>query len=170
MDSDSPASHRQYALALQAHDEAARRDPREAGFGYLAGDPATRALAAFVWFRSPAETFAFLAGAEVDLLRFEGDDARRIASSVQRVLRGVETIARVDREMLSACFEGWSEIVWLGTFADLCERGGAFPTDTRAAFRRERGTGEHAGPIAADEMEAFIAYLRSFGGTNEPRE
>ena len=167
MDSESPSNQDEFARALRAHGEAASRDPREAGCGYLAGDPATRAVGSFVWFRSPAEMFAFLAGPEIDLLRFDGDDVLRMKASVQRVLRGVTTLARVDGEMLSACFEGWSEIVWLGSFAELRERGGTFPTDLRAAFRRASGTGEHAGPIADDEVDAFVEFLRSVGGAED---
>jgi hypothetical protein len=163
MDSDSSSTHESYARALRAYAEAAGRDPRAAGCGYLAGDPATRAVGAFVWFPTPAEMFAFLAGPEVDLLRFGDEDARRMAASVQRTLRGVGALARVDRNLLSACFEGWSEIVWLGSFMELCERGGAFPTDARAAFRRARGTGDHAGPIADDERDAFVTWLRAYG-------
>lgn len=163
MDSESSATHEKYVRALHAYAEAARRDPRDAGCGYLAGDPATRAVGSFVWFPTPGEMFAFLAGPEVDLLRFGGDDARRMGASVQRTLRGVASLARVDRDLLSACFEGWSEIVWLGSFAELRERGGAFPTDTRAAFRRASATGEHAGPIADDELDAFVAWLRAYG-------
>ena len=167
MDSESPSNQDEFARALRAHGEAASRDPREAGCGYLAGDPATRAVGSFVWFRSPAEMFAFLAGPEIDLLRFDGDDVLRMKASVQRVLRGVTTLARVDGEMLSACFEGWSEIVWLGSFAELRDRGGAFPTDLRAAFRRASGTGGHAGPIADDEVDEFIIFLRGFGGADD---
>lgn len=165
MDSDQLSSQQKYERALRAHEEAANRDPRAASCGYLAGDPATRAVGSFVWFRTPAEMLAFLAGSEIDLLCFEGDDVRRMAASVQRVLRGVTTLARVDREMLSACFEGWSEIVWLGSFAELRDRGGTFPTELRVAFRRARGTGEHAGPVADDEIDAFVAFLRGIGDT-----
>ena len=163
MDSDSSATYENYVRALRAYAEAAGRDPRDAGCGYLAGDPATRAVGAFVWFPTAAEMFAFLAGPEVDLLRFGGEDARRMAASVQRTVRGVTSLARVDRDLLSACFEGWSEIVWLGSFGELRERGGAFPTDTRAAFRRASGTGDHAGPIADDELDAFVTWLRAYG-------
>jgi hypothetical protein len=163
MDSDDSATQERYARALRAYAEAAGRDPRQAGCGYLAGDPATQAVGALVWFPTTAEMFAFLAGPEVDLLRFGGDDTRRMAASVGRVVRGVASLARVDRDLLSACFEGWSEIVWLGSFADLCGRGGAFATDARAAFRRSSGTGEHAGPIADDELDAFVTYLRASG-------
>lgn len=167
MDSESPSSHQTYARALRAHDEAARRDPREAGCGYLAGDPATRAVGSFVWFRTPADMFAFLAGPEIDLLRFEDEDVRRMVASVRRVLRGVTTLARVDCAMLSACFEGWSEIVWLGTFAELRERGGTFRTDLRAAFRRASGSGDHAGPVDDDELDAFVAFLRGVGDATD---
>lgn len=162
MDSSSFSTPLSDARALRAYAEAAARDPRDAGCGYLAGDPATQAVGSFVWFRTPAEMFAFLAGPEVDLLCFGGEEARRMAASVQRTLRGVASLARVDRDPLSACFEGWSEIVWLGSFAELCERGGRFPTDTRAVFRRESGTGDHAGPIAYDELDAFVTWLRAF--------
>lgn len=162
MDSDSTGER--LARALRAYEEAAARDPRVAGCGYLAGDPATRAVGSFVWFATPAEMFDFLAGPEIDLLQFDDGDARRMALSVRRVLRGVESVARVDRDLLSACFEGWSEILWLGFFVDLRERGGSFPTGLRASFRRENGSGDHAAPIADDELGAFVAWLRAFAG------
>lgn len=146
---------------MAAYLEAARRDPRRAGCGYIAGDPATGALGAFLWFASPGELIAFLQGPEVELLAFEPDDERRIAASLRRVTRGVRSIARLDREALTAAFEGWTEIVWLGTFADLVGRGGSFVTDVRLRFRCAHGLGEHAGPIADDELDAFVHFLRA---------
>ena len=152
-----------WVRAQRDYAAAAARDPREARFGYLAADPATGAVGALVWFPSLVELFAFLAGPEIDVLAFDEADARRMAVSVQRMTRGVGSLARVDREGLSACFEGWSEIVWLGSFAELCERGGPFATEMRAMFRRDGGTGDHAGPIADDELDAFVEWLRACG-------
>lgn len=162
MDSDSTGER--FARASSAYVKAAARDPRVAGCGYLAADPATRAVGSFVWFATPGEMFDFLAGPEVDLLQFDDADSWRMAVSVRRVLRGVESVARVNRDLLSACFEGWTEIVWLGSFAELRERGGSFPTGLRASFRGENGSGNHAAPIADDEIDEFVAWLRAFAG------
>lgn len=156
-----PSAKPALAAALHAFDAAARRDPRTAGCGYVAADPTTGALAPLLWFAEPSEMFTFLASTEVDLLRFEHADARRIAAAVAGVLRGVKSLARVDRARLSAAFEGWSEIVWLGSFAELCSKGGRFVTEVRIDFRRVHDLGEHAGPIADDELAAFVTYLGS---------
>jgi alkanesulfonate monooxygenase SsuD/methylene tetrahydromethanopterin reductase-like flavin-dependent oxidoreductase (luciferase family) len=102
----SDSTGERFARALRAYEEAAARDPRVAGCGYLAADPATRAVGSFLWFASPGEIFDFLAGPEVDLLQFDDGDTRRMAASVRRVLRGVESVARADRDLLLACFEG----------------------------------------------------------------
>jgi len=101
--------------------------------------------------------FECLAGPEIDLLQFDDGDASRMAVSVRRVLRDVGSVARVDRGRLSACFEGWAEIVWLSRFAELCERGGSFPTGLHASFRRANGGGDHAAPIADDELDGSVA-------------
>lgn len=159
MDSDSTSQ-----VGAQAeYQAAARRDPRRAGWGYVAADPASGAVGELLWFATPAELKAFLAGPEVELLGFDGAESRRIASSVRRVLRDSGALERVDRDLLSACFEGWTEILWLGSFAELRERGGPVATATRAEFRRRRGGGPDAAPITDDEVEDFVAFLRTLG-------
>jgi hypothetical protein len=153
----APASYD--TLATACH-EAAARDPRRCGFGYLAGDPTTGAQSLFLWFRTRRELVDFLCTSEIALLQFEPGDADRMAASLRRIVGTAGDLARLDRSALSACFEGWCEILWIGTFADLCSRGGSVQTAVRAAFRTELGLGEHAGPIADDEVDAFVGYLR----------
>jgi hypothetical protein len=148
-----------HSNAMEAHQEAARRDPRQFPFGYLAGDPATGALGPLVWFKSPGELYDFLLGPEIYLLLFDEPDTLRIRASLRRAIGSTRDITRLDRDMLSAAFEGWSEIVWIGTFGDLCSRGGDMPTRIRRAFRSEHELGDHAGPIADDELDAFVAWL-----------
>lgn len=147
--------------AIAAYEEAARRDPRTAAFGYLAGDPATGAIAPVLWFASLPELLHFLQTSEVALLRFDDDDERRVKASLARAVAGRRSVAQIDRERVSAAFEGWSEVLWLGTFAELCEKGGTFPTGVRAAFRRAHGLGEHAGPVGEVEVAAFVAFLQA---------
>lgn len=150
-----------FAAAVAAYVEATRRDPRQAGFGYLAGDPATGATGMFVWFATPDELLGFLQSVEIELLRFDEADARRVAGWLARAIGGTRNLKLLDREALSSAFEGWCEILWIGTFSELCEKGGPLITDVRLAFRRERDLGEHAGPIGDDETDAFVAFLRS---------
>ena len=148
-----------FAAVAAVYREVAGRDPRRFGYGYLAGDPATGAPGPLLWFATPDELFAFLRSTEVDLLQFDDLDAQRLEASLGRAIGATRDLARVDRDALSAAFEGWNEILWIGMFADLCAKGGALNTGLRAAFRREHRLGEHAGPIGEDEMDAFVAYL-----------
>jgi hypothetical protein len=159
----SSGSDSTFAAAVAAYGEAARRDPRHAGFGYLAGDPATGATGMFVWFATPDELLGFLQSVEIELLRFDEADARRVAGWLARAIGSTRNLKLLDREALSSSFEGWCEILWIGTFSELCEQGGPLLTSVRRTFRRERGLGEHAGPIGDDETDAFVAFLRSLG-------
>jgi len=145
--------------AVYAHATAAARDPHRSGFGYLAGDPASGAVGAFVWFATLAEMLDFLSTTEIALLRFEDQESVRIAASLGRAIGTTRDVTRLDRHALSEAFEGWSEILWIGTFADLCAKGGTLQTSLRASFRADLGFGEHAGPIADGELEQFVTYL-----------
>lgn len=145
--------------APEAHREAAERDPRRHGFGYLAKEPASGALASFVWFATPAELIEFLATIEVALLSFDQRDTTRLSVSVRRAFRTTHDPARIDRKALTAAFEGWCEIVWIGTFAELRERGGPFAIQLRADFRTHCDLGGHGLPIDDAEFDRFVAYL-----------
>lgn len=142
---------------------AAARDPRRFCFGYLAGDPASGARAPFLWFATLEAMLDFLCRVEVRLLQFGEADATRIAGSLRREAARAQDVARLDRGGLSGSFEGWCEILWIGVFRDLRERGGPVPTSLRAAFRHGFGAGRDAGPIADGEMERFVEYLRALG-------
>ena len=146
-------------VGSDAYRAAASRDPRRHGFGYLAAEPASGAVGSFVWFATPSELFEFLATIEVALLQFDERDATRLTVSIRRAIGTCRDVTRLDRGAVSAAFEGWCEIQWLGTFAELCGKGGPFATQLRADFRRDCGLGAHAGPIDDDELESFVAYL-----------
>ncbi|MEW6270443.1 MAG: hypothetical protein AB1689_14225 [Thermodesulfobacteriota bacterium] len=164
MASDSGEDGTTFARCATAYREAARRDPRRCPFGYLAGDPGSGARGCFVWFASLAELFDFLCETEVGLLQFDEAETRRIADALGRVLARTRDVQRLSRDELSNAFEGWCEILWLGTFADLCSRGGDVQTSVRIAFRRELALGDHAGPIAEEELDAFVAFLGAVSG------
>jgi hypothetical protein len=167
---DAPMVHREALMTShrasgrlstgsEAYRVSAARDPRTWGFGYLAAEPSTGAVGSFVWFATPAELFEFLATTEVALLQFDERDSTRLAVSVRRAIGTTRDVARIERAALSAAFEGWCEIAWLGTFAELCAKGGSFATQLRLDFRIDCGLGGHAGPIADDELDRFVAYL-----------
>jgi len=145
--------------AAEAHREAAERDPRRNGYGYLAREPSSGALASYVWFATPSQLLEFLATVEVALLAFDERDATRLSVSLRRVFRTTHDLARIDRNALSVAFEGWCEIAWLGTFAELRDRGGPFATQLRADFRADCGIGGHGLPVADDEIDRFVDYL-----------
>jgi hypothetical protein len=148
-----------FAAIAAEYRAVATRDPRLFGFGYLAGDPATGAPGPFLWFAGVEELLGFLRTTEVALLQFDDDEADRLAAQLERATGATRDLARIDRDALSAAFEGWNEILWIGTFGDLCAKGGATTTGLRAAFRRDAQLGEHAGPISDDECASFVAYL-----------
>ena len=154
-----PSSARLGKDPVDAHRVASRRDPRRFPFGYLARDPDTGALSSMVWFATAEDMIAFLHETEVALLRFEPRDAQRIVASLGRVIGTTRDPRRLDCGQLSAAFEGWCEILWAGTFADLCMRGGSMQKSLRVAFRNDVGLGEHAGPIADDEVDEFVGWL-----------
>lgn len=161
MDSIEPTSAvRPEDNPADAHRAASLRDPRRFAFGYLAGDPGTGALAPTVWFATMDDLIAFLLETEVALLQFEEREAQRIAASLDRVIGTTRDPRRLDCGDLTAAFEGWCEILWVGTFADLCTRGGATQKSLRLTFRKDVRLGEHAGPIADDEIDDFVEWLR----------
>jgi hypothetical protein len=110
----------------RAYREAAGRDPRRFPLGYLASDPGTGAVGAFVWFATLGDLLGFLRTTEVDLLRLEPGEADAVVRWLDRTAGATRDVTRIDRDALSAAFAGWVEIAWLGTFGDLCERGGEF--------------------------------------------
>ena len=157
---EQPSAARPEDNPSDAHRAASLRDPRRFPFGYLAGDPGTGALAPTVWFETADELIGFLLDTEVALLQFEEREAQRIAASLDRVIGTTRDPRRLDCSELSAAFEGWCEILWIGTFADLCTRGGRIQKSLRLAFRKDVRLGEHAGPIADDEIDDFVEWLR----------
>jgi len=156
--SPTPQSNPHATLAA-VYRQAVERDPRSFAFGYLAGDLHTGAYGAFLWFASADEMLDFLCTTEVALLQFDEQDATRIAASLRRAIGTTRDVARLDRHALSAALEGWSQILWIGRFVDLCEKGGSFEKSHRSEFRAVCGLGMHAGPIADDEIDAFIAFM-----------
>lgn len=156
---DDPRAH--LAATHQAYLAATKRDPRQAPFGYLAGDPSRGARGPFRWFRSPVELFEGIYEVEVDVLNLDERDAARIKTSILRAIGAGRHLLRVDCQALSAAFEGWSEILWVGTFNDLCAKGGEIPTSLRAACRAATATGTHGGPIDDGELPEFVRFLES---------
>lgn len=148
-----------YTRLAALYREAAERDPRRFAFGYLAGDPATGARATFVWFAAPGEMLEFLCTSEIALLQFDERDVTRMTASLRRAIGNTRDVSRLDRALLTAAFEGWCEIVWIGSFGDLCGKGGSFEKDFRAGFRARRRLGAHAGPITDDELDGFVTFV-----------
>lgn len=156
-----PSEDAAYLRAVAAYRAAVSRDPRRFPWGYVAGDSSAGVLGSFLWFATPADLVAGLTRIEVDLLCFDERDAARIRRAVEQTCAATRDPGRIDLRALCTAFEGWTEIVWLGRFVELCERGGELTTGLRRAFRETCDLGEHAGPIAEDERDAFVAYLRS---------
>lgn len=157
---DPSSDARPEANPADAHRTASLRDPRKFPFGYLAGDPGTGALAPTVWFATADELISFLLDTEVALLQFDERDASRIVTSLERAIGPTRELRRLDCGHLSDAFEGWCEILWVGTFADLCTRGGSMQKSLRLAFRKDVRLGEHAGPIGDEELDDFVEWLR----------
>lgn len=157
---EPPSSARPENNPGDLHRAASLRDPRRFPYGYLAGDPGTGALAPTVWFATMDELIGFLLDTEVGLLQFEATESARIIASLDRAIGTTRDPRRLDCGQLTAAFEGWCEILWVGTFADLCTRGGATQKSLRLAFRNDVRLGEHAGPISDEEIDDFVEWLR----------
>lgn len=158
------------ARPAEAYRAAAARDPRTFPFGYLAGDPSTGSYGDFLWFASPDDLLAFLCTGEIALLQFDEQDATRIVASLRRAIGTTRDLAHLDLHALSGAFEGWCEVLWLGTFAQLCAHGGAFEKQQRADFRVALALGGHAGPITDEELPEFVSFIAAPGDTPRPAE
>ncbi len=139
---------------------ASRRDPREFPVGYLAADGATGAIAPFLWFRDQGELLRFVATTELGLLRLTPaahvDVTRALAALVRRE-RPLDRLALA----LSTAFDGWTEILWVGSFADLCAAQDDVPAAARAELRWQRDGTEVDAALAPHEVTELVRLLRT---------
>jgi len=139
--------------------EAARRDPRAFPVGYLAADGTTGAIAPFLWFPDQGELLRFVATTELGLLRLTPPahvDVTRALASILRRPRALDRLASA----LSAAFDGWTEVLWAGTFADLCSAPDGVPAALRAELRWTRDGTEVDAALAPHEVPELVALLR----------
>jgi len=138
--------------------EVARRDPREFSFGYLAADGATGAVGPFLWFADLGELVRFVATTELGLLRLSPILHVGVTDALAATVRRERDVARLPLAF-TAAFCGWTEFLWVGRFADLCEADGPVPAGLRAELRSTpHGCGSDD-PLRPDEVPALVALL-----------
>lgn len=140
--------------------EVAGRDPREFPLGYLAADGATGAIAPFLWFRDQGELLRFVATTELGLLRLTPPVHVDVTRALAKLVRRQHRLDRL-AAALTAAFDGWTEILWVGSFADLCGAADDVPAATRAELRRQRDGTELEAALTPEELPDMVGLLRT---------
>lgn len=188
MTHDKPSEDRQTA-ACKALERAQAADPRRSPFGLYASDDWAGGAGLFHWYPTAD---ALLAAIREDLVHafFDADDneAETVARDAAAVLEGVRDLRELDealRKRLNELFDGVQELVWVGTFTQLCESDDEWASELRCSFHEctdededevdgekggggdGEGDGERCAdlerPIAPSAIVDFIEFLREYG-------
>lgn len=158
-----------YKDAIAAMEAAMAADPRRFSFGMYAGDSFVGGAAAFQWYASADDLFASIAYDLHFLIDEDGDG--EVVRSVVEILQAYRGNDRFGSECfgkLRAALEGVQDLHWVGTFDHLVNGDCEFARGARMEFRScvsEQLDESDAddGPLAADEIDGFIAWSRERG-------
>lgn len=141
----------------------AERDPRLAPYGlYAGGSFALDHVRVFSWFETLGELADFLLEIEPQIYGIEGDELveyrRRVQPLVQRLKsQGFSPALRDDfNEAVKSDFI----LDWWGHFDELVAAKTEFAQQLVGWFLNEE---EQARPLAADELDDFVEYLKTCG-------
>lgn len=147
------------------------RDPRAYVWGLYQRDVSPSAsldvsFGEFLWFGSPRELVTYIREVEPQVyclhpqvqLDAYGPSVEPVLARLSAPDTGWEE-ARVDINRSQDIFR----VVWWGRFETLCSGSGDFELEFRREFRGLDGADKTASPIAASEMDAFIAFIGSYG-------
>ena len=154
--------------ALRAGEAALQRDPREACFGLLAsGEFLHEGAEVFMWFDSVEDLVTHLLDVEPMLLAglADGPDIESYRERIrppldQVLLHGCQESARI---AFNDAAEGYMLIDWWGQFSELAAAQSPTSRDLLTWFREpDDSDGQEVAPLADHELEAFVAFLRSW--------
>jgi len=136
-----------------------QRDPRSFPIGYSSVDDGAGAC---VWFADAQELVAFILEVETQAYSTSDDELVRTRSVLASQLEELAHVGLDERSRLAIneAFDGEVEILWWGRFEELCEGASGWPAHAIEHFRADD---EPGGAIGADEVEAFIEYLATWG-------
>lgn len=157
---DDLDSRRSAALArLEAAHDA---DPRTHFHGFFSRDDLSGGVGMFHWYASREARLESIA---VDLPLLVDKDDPELTKAIRAAAHEPNHLA--DGALLEALqeqLEGLQELVWIGTFDELCASTSDWPGEVRSEFH-----GDEDGPrspdrtIRVEERDAFVAFLREFG-------
>lgn len=151
--------------ANEAFQEPAQRVALKTDYGFCAYGDAPAAIGGgtpwFYWFETEEAMLAALSDhalflnmprSNIDLSTMDAAVKARIATAG----RGDLEALRCD---LNQYLRGASQLIWMGTFKDLCESEHPKAKDFRGEFRTDATTS----PIKLDEMESFAEFIGRYG-------
>lgn len=145
------------------YDTAMSADPAADRWGFFSIDPWDGGAGVFLWFASAEDLLGTVREGEVALYLADDDaaadalrgridaalDALRGGSDPEAVLAGLDDVCAAD-------------VLWAGTLDGLMTGDHEWARGLRASFRGDGMEDGDAGPVAEDEHEAFIAFVREY--------
>ena len=162
------------SAAIDALDAASRLDPRPSHVGFSSSDFSLSGIGMFHWYPTLDELFRALIH---DLpAAFVVDPPEAVAEASVRIEAAAAGFTGPDRtgpacfDALRTALKGIQRLEWLGTFDDLCTSDHEWALALRERFRDGSDAEEEEGggrpldrPIAADEQEEFVGFVREYG-------
>jgi hypothetical protein len=159
-------------------DHPTQRDPRTYPCGaYIADDlpgPFNSGTSFFHWYASWAELADdFRSGSEGEYLQnhLSHETITALAVDLRTLLEGLEVEGRAAPKVLARVndhLSGFHEIVWLGTFNEICNSDEQFPRQVRAAWRwraadSEEEPSKDSSALQGEELDQFVEDLPEYG-------
>ena len=144
--------------AIELSESASARDPRQAKFGIVTEDRSTGlSMHVALWFETLEQVAEFLMRAVPYLYSGEGEAIEdEVRPLVESIVKDGLTEGIIDE--INAYTHDWEDLVWGGTFDELCRAETQVTTSIVAMFREARDLDE-TGPIAESEVDEFVDFL-----------
>ena len=160
---DTPADYDgRRAAAIKRLEAANLADPRKHPYGFLARDDMSGGTSMFHWYASRAARLESIA---TDLPLLMDEDDPELTISIQKLAS--DQAQDLDSELLISLqtqLPGLQEMIWMGTFEELCSSTAEWPREVRSEFRsQEEDTDAEDRPVTPGELSAFIDFLIEFG-------
>lgn len=138
-------------------------DPLEYPIGYFGRDTyAISGAGAFSWYKTAEEALDGYRWELTEHLVADDEVAKKVATSLidSAIARG-QNLEAIRPELNAATVDD-TEIVWYGSFDELCTSSDVFPTEVREIFL-EYEEDDQIPPIPAEQRGEFAEFVRSYG-------